>query len=119
MIFLLRNQLFGDICILNEGSALLPFSLSILTVQEPIITRGGKAACSFLYDIIREVRIEKGVFLYGSEEVSSLLARGYYINDCKFCYKSIKRFYRIPYQNIAGDIGFIFTNKFTRFMDFV
>ena len=59
MIFLLRNQLFGDICILNEGSALLPFSLSILTVQEPIITRGGKAACSFLYDIIREVRIEK------------------------------------------------------------
>ncbi len=42
------------------------------------------------------MRIEKGVFLYGSEEVSSLLAWGYYINDCKFRYKSIKRF--LPYS---------------------
>ena len=92
MIFLLRNQLFGDICILNEGSALLPFSLSILTVQEPIITRGGKAACSFLYDIIREVRIEKGVFLYGSEEVSSLLARAIILTIASFVTKVLSAF---------------------------
>lgn len=87
-------------------------------LHELIITRVGKEVCSFLYDIIRGVRIEKGVFLYGSEEVSSLLAWGYYINNRKFCYESIKRFYRIPYQNIAGDIGFYIYQQIYPFYGF-
>lgn len=36
-----------------------------------------------------------------------------------FVTKVLSAFYRIPYQNIAGDVGFIFTNKFIHFMDFV
>ncbi|GAB6509192.1 hypothetical protein bcgnr5397_62070 [Bacillus luti] len=82
---------------MNEGSTLLPFFIEhFLVLHELIIARGGKGACPFLYDIIRGVRIEKGVFLYGSEEVSSLLAWGYYINNRKFYYESIKRF--LPYS---------------------
>lgn len=56
--------------------------------------------------------------MYGIEEVSSLLAWGYYINNRKFCYKGIKRFYRIPYQNIAGDIGFYIYQQIYPFYGF-
>ena len=88
-------------------------------MHERILTCVGKEACPFLYDIIRGVRIEKGVFLHGIEEVSSLWRGAIILTIASFVTKVLSAFYRIPYQNIAGDVGFIFTNKFIHFMDFV
>ena len=47
MIFLLRNQLFGDTCILNEGSTLLPFFIEHFLVLRTYYRSRGKGACPF------------------------------------------------------------------------
>lgn len=56
--------------------------------------------------------------MYGSEEVSSLLAWGYYINDCKFRYKSIKRFLPYSISKYSGDIGFYIYQQIYPFYGF-
>ena len=72
----------------------------------------------FLCDIIRGVRIEKEFSCMEAKKYQAFWRGAIILTIASFVTKVLSAFYRIPYQNIAGDVGFYIYQQIYPFYGF-